>query len=71
MTVADRRSVVAMLTRVSGECGFSLADFYRLGHADALDDPRLRDLWLIWGDVLRADDLVVARDQPQVVRFTP
>lgn len=34
--------------------GLSLERFYELGHRDELDDPTLRDLWLIWGDELTA-----------------
>ncbi len=34
--------------------------FYELGVEDRLDNSLLRDLWLIWGDVLTEEDLPAA-----------
>jgi hypothetical protein len=53
----DRAEIVKMLSAAADDCGLDLSSFYRLGHADELDNPRLRDLWLIWGDVLSEADL--------------
>lgn len=46
-----------MLERAAGEVGLGLRGFYELGKADRLDDPALRDMWIIWGDALTEDDL--------------
>ncbi len=45
-----------MLTRAAASHGLSLRRFYELGTADELDEPSLRDLWLIRGDVLTEDN---------------
>ena len=55
ITVA-REEVIGMLERAANEVGLGLRRFYELGKADRLDDPLLRDLWLIWGDVLADED---------------
>lgn len=55
ITVA-REEVVGMLERAANEVGLGLRGFYELGKEDRLDDPLLRDLWLIWGDVLTEED---------------
>ena len=55
ITVA-REEVVGMLERAANEVGLGLRAFYELGKEDRLDDPLLRDLWLIWGDVLTEED---------------
>ena len=47
-----REEVVKMLERAAGDVGLGLRGFYELGKADRLDDPSLRDMWLIWGDTL-------------------
>ena len=52
-----REEVVRMLERAAGEVGLGLREFYELGKSDRLDDPGLRDMWLIWGDALTEDDL--------------
>lgn len=58
MTITvPREEVVRMLERVANEVGLGLRVFYELGKADRLDDPLLRDMWLIWGDTLREEDL--------------
>lgn len=49
--------VVRMLRDAAYEHGLSLERFYALGRTDALDNPSLRDLWLIWGHELSAADL--------------
>lgn len=59
MTV-ERADLVKMLRREATEAGLTLERFYELGRADKLDSPRLRDLWLIWGDVLTPGDLALA-----------
>ena len=53
----DREEIVAMLKDAADAAGISLRRFHDLGEADALDNPVLRDLWLIWGDVLDEHDL--------------
>lgn len=58
MTITvPREKIVGMLARVADEVGLGLRGFYELGVEDRLDDPSLRDLWLIWGDILTEDDL--------------
>ena len=58
MTITvPRGEVVRMLERVANEVGLGLRMFYELGKSDRLDDPLLRDMWLIWGDTLREEDL--------------
>lgn len=39
------------LTREAQEAGMSFPEFVEQGKDDTLDDPNLRDLWLIWGDM--------------------
>ena len=56
ITVA-REEVIGMLERAANKVGHGLRGFYELGKEDRLDDPLLRDLWLIWGDVLTEEDL--------------
>ena len=56
ITVA-REEVVAMLERASNEVGLGLRGFYELGKEDRLDEPLLRDRWLIWGGALTEEDL--------------
>lgn len=55
-----REEIVSMLERAANDAGLGLRRFYELGRADRLDDPSLRDLWLIWGDILIEEDLPVA-----------
>ena len=58
MTITvPREEIVSMLARAADEVGLGLRGFYVLGTEDRLDDPSLRDLWLIWGDVLTEEDL--------------
>lgn len=58
MTITvPREDIVGMLKKASAEVGLGLRAFYDLGKADRLDDPLLRDLWLIWGEVLTEEDL--------------
>lgn len=52
-----REEIVEMLKRNADETGLGLRGFYELGKEDRLDNPLLRDLWLIWGDVLTEEDL--------------
>ena len=52
-----REEVVRMLERAANDVGLGLRGFYELGKADRLDDPSLRDLWLIWGDTITEEDL--------------
>lgn len=51
-----REEVIGMLERAASDVGLGLRGFYELGKEDRLDDPLLRDLWLIWGDVLTDED---------------
>lgn len=51
-----REEVMGMLEKAASDVGLGLGGFYELGKEDRLDDPLLRDLWLIWGDVLTEDD---------------
>jgi hypothetical protein len=55
----DHEQIVAMLRAAAEEAGTTLRAFYELGSRDQLDNPRLRDLWLIWGDELDEGDLTV------------
>ena len=58
MTITvPREEVVRMLERAANDVGLGLRVFYELGKADRLDDPALRDLWLIWGGTLTEEDL--------------
>ena len=58
MTVTvPREEIVEMLARSAREVGLGLREFYELGRTDELDDPELRDLWIIWGDVIKEKDL--------------
>lgn len=58
MTITvSREEVVGMLERAANNAGLGLRGFYELGKADRLDDPSLRDMWLIWGDTLTEEDL--------------
>lgn len=52
-----REDIVEMLKRNADSTGLGLPRFYELGRQDRLDHPLLRDLWLIWGDVLIEEDL--------------
>ncbi|WP_420639153.1 hypothetical protein [Candidatus Poriferisocius sp.] len=55
-----REDIVEMLRWNAEATGLGLRDFYELGKDDRLDHPLLRDLWLIWGDVLTESDLLSA-----------
>ena len=58
MTITvPREEVVRMLARAANDVGLGLRVFYELGKSDRLDDPALRDLWLIWGGTLTEQDL--------------
>lgn len=57
MIIVPAHVTVEMLRSEAAKCGLNLREFYELGHADRLDDGKLRDLWLIWGDILIEDDL--------------
>ena len=58
MTITvSREEVVSMLERAANDAGLGLRGFYELGREDRLDDPSLRDMWLIWGDTLTEEDL--------------
>lgn len=57
VTKVDRSEIVNMLSRAAQKHGLDLESFFRLGSADELDNPSLRDLWLIWGDVLTDEDV--------------
>ena len=52
-----REDIVEMLKRNADSTGLGLRRFYELGRKDRLDHPLLRDLWLIWGDLLAEEDL--------------
>ena len=52
-----REDIVEMLRRNADAKGLGLRSFYELGREDRLDHPLLRDLWLIWGDILTEEDL--------------
>ncbi|MXZ69663.1 MAG: hypothetical protein F4Z17_12045 [Acidimicrobiia bacterium] len=58
MTITvSREEVVRMLERAANDAGLGLRGFYELGREDRLDDPSLRDMWLIWGETLTEEDL--------------
>ncbi|MCY4621120.1 MAG: hypothetical protein OXD34_04685 [bacterium] len=61
ITVA-REDVIRMLERAASGVGLGLRGFYELGSEGRLDDPSLRDLWLIWGDILTEEDLPDKRE---------
>lgn len=42
-------AIKAMLTTAAVSAGLTYEQFVEAGRADALTDPELRDLWLIWG----------------------
>lgn len=52
-----RAVIVEMLADAAAARGPDLRRYYDLAQSGALDDPRLRDLWLIRGDAVREDDL--------------
>ncbi len=52
-----REDIVEMLRRNAEATELGLRRFYELGKQDRLDNPLLRDLWLIWGDLLTVEDL--------------
>ncbi|WP_419924731.1 hypothetical protein [Candidatus Poriferisocius sp.] len=52
-----REDIVEMLKRNAEATGLGLRRFCELGKEDRLDNPLLRDLWLIWGDLLTEEDL--------------
>ena len=56
----EREKIVKMLERAANENGMGLRQFYELGVEDHHDNPELRDLWLIWGDVIAESDLPAA-----------
>ncbi len=51
-----REEIVRMLERAASDVGMGLRTFYEQGMADELDEPTLRDMWLIWGDTLTEED---------------
>lgn len=53
----NHRDVVRMLEEAANDNGLSLKRFFELGRSDELDNPTLRDLWLIWGEELTEADL--------------
>ena len=58
MTITvPREEVVTMLERAASDAGLGLCGFCELGKADRLDDPLLRDMWLIWGGNLIDEDI--------------
>ena len=60
------RTTVYVLGGAARNVGVELRGFYELGKDDnRLDDPWLRDLWLIWGDVLTEED-VITEDTPSL-----
>lgn len=55
--VIDHREIVQMLADAAEANDLTLERFYELGRRDELDNPTLRDLWLIWGDELTSQDV--------------
>jgi len=45
-----RDEVTALLTEEAGSFGYTLDEVRELARSGRLDEPELRDLWLIWGD---------------------
>lgn len=45
--------VTAMLTAAAQRYGLTFEEFCTLGADDGLEEPELRDLWLIWGKALQ------------------
>lgn len=60
MISVTREEIFEMLERAAREVGLDLCRFYELSTADRLDNPSLRDLRLIWGDLLIEEDLLDA-----------
>jgi hypothetical protein len=48
-----------MLRTAAENEGLDFRRFYELGREDKLDNPTLRDLWLIWGHILQEADLPI------------
>ncbi|WP_144268081.1 hypothetical protein [Demequina sp. NBRC 110055] len=48
---ATRNEIQDMLTVQADRYGYSLEEVRAMARAGTLDEPELRDLWLIWGDV--------------------
>lgn len=53
----DRQQIIEMIARMVSNEGTTLRRFRELGRKDELENPELRDLWLIWGSVLTDEDL--------------
>lgn len=45
-----REDVDAMLTVEAAKYGYTLSELRELAANGALEEPELRDLWIIWGD---------------------
>lgn len=55
--IVERSQIVEMLRKASERQGLDFDRFYDLGRSGLLDAPELRDLWLIWGDILTEGDI--------------
>jgi hypothetical protein len=51
------KELLETVRAASEEEGLELAEFVRLGRANQLRNPELRDLWLMFGAALRDVDL--------------
>lgn len=58
MSETTRAEIAEMIRRAARENGLSLSEFVQQGEDGSLDDPLLRDYWLIWGDLIKTADLL-------------
>jgi hypothetical protein len=45
-----REQIDEMLAEKAREYGYSLAELQAMANGGSLNEPELRDLWIIWGD---------------------
>lgn len=53
----SREEVVEMLRRMVEGFGLDLGRFRELGRSGELDEPALRDAWIIWGETITDEDV--------------
>lgn len=56
---SSHEELIRMAARTASQEGLSLARFIELGSRGELQNPRLRDLWAMYGDILEPDFLGV------------
>ena len=55
--IVPQGGIIEMLERSAREVGLGLREFYELGRTDELDDPQLRDLCIIGGDIVKGKNI--------------